>query len=72
MKLHLLLILPVAITALVGCTTIQTESRTSAKIKQGVPGGEVVQTTQIRATVTGIDTAQRKITLSVPPRSLPC
>ena len=66
MKFHPLLILPIAITALVGCTTIKTESSTSAKINHGVPGGEVVQTTKIRATVTGIDTANRKITLVTP------
>jgi len=66
MKFHQLLILPVAITALVSCTTLKTESTTSAKIKQGVPGGEVVQTTTIRATVTGLDAAKRKITLVDP------
>ncbi|MEN9974980.1 MAG: hypothetical protein RLZZ282_986 [Verrucomicrobiota bacterium] len=66
MKFHQLLILPVALTALVSCTTIKTESTSSAKIKQGVPGGEVVQTTKIRATVTGIDAAKRKITLVTP------
>ena len=66
MKFHQLLILPVAITALVACTTLKTESTTAAKIKQGVPGGTLVQTTKIQATVTGIDAAKRKLTLVTP------
>ena len=65
-KLPQLLIFPVALTAVVACTSLQTETETSAKIKQGVPGGEVVQTTQIRATVTAIDSAKRKVTLVTP------
>lgn len=63
MKFHHLLILPVVLTGLVACTSIKTDSDTTATIKQGVPGGEVVTTTKVRATVTGIDAAKRKITL---------
>jgi len=66
MKFHQLLVLPVIVTSFVACTSIKTETTTSAKIKQGVPGGEVVQTTKIRASVTGIDAAKRKITLVTP------
>ena len=35
-------------------------------MKQGVPGGAVVQTYQTTATVTGIDAANRKVTLVKP------
>lgn len=66
MKIHTLLILPITLTALVSCTTIQVESNTSARIKHGIPGGEVVQTTRITATVTSIDAAKRKVTLVTP------
>lgn len=66
MKLHQLLILPVALTAFVACTPIKVESDTSTHIKQGVPGGTIVQTNKISATVTGIDAAHRKLTLVTP------
>ena len=66
MKFHQLLILPVAVTAFVACTSIKTESDTSTHIKQGVPGGTVVQTDKISATVTGIDTPNRKLSLVTP------
>ncbi len=66
MKFHHLLILPIVVTGFVACTAIHTESTTSTKIQQGVPGGEVVQTTKVRATVTGIDAAKRKLTLVTP------
>jgi len=57
------LILPAAILALASCTTIKPETDTQIKTKPGVPGGEVVQTSTINATVTGIDSAKRKVTL---------
>ncbi len=63
MKLTYLLLLSAAIMAAVSCTTITAETDTQTKIKQGVPGGEVVQTTRINATVTAIDTARRKVSL---------
>lgn len=59
----LLLVLPVAIMAAVSCTTLSTETDTRTHIKQGVPGGEFVQTTRLDATVTAIDTARRKVSL---------
>jgi hypothetical protein len=63
MKIPQLLILPVVLMATVSCTTITAETDTQAKIKQGVPGGEVVKTSRINATVTAIDTARRKVSL---------
>lgn len=63
MKLSYLLILPIAIMAAVSCTTITGETNTAVKAKPGVPGGEVVQTTTVNATVTGVDTTKRKVTL---------
>jgi len=66
MKFAQLLILPAVATSFVACTSIKTETTTSAQIKQGVPGGKVVQTTTVRATVSGIDAAKRKLTLVTP------
>jgi len=62
-SLRLILLLPVAIIAAVSCTTITTETDTQTNIKQGVPGGEFVETTRLDATVTTIDTAKRKVSL---------
>lgn len=62
----MLLLLPVAIMAAVSCTTITTETDTRTNIKQGVPGGEFVETTRLDATVTAIDTAKRKVSLITP------
>jgi len=56
-------LLPFATLAAISCTSITPETRTAASVKQGVPGGEVVQTHKITATVTGIDNAKRKVTL---------
>lgn len=58
-----LLILTVAAMAAVACTTITPETNTTATVKHGVPGGTVVQTSKIHATVTGIDAANRHLTL---------
>lgn len=52
--------------AAASCNSITGESTTVAKTQQGVPGGEVVETTKVTATVTGIDSAKRKITLVTP------
>jgi hypothetical protein len=56
-------ILAVASMAAASCTSIKPETDTQTKIQQGVPGGTVVQTSRIEATVTAIDTAKRKVTL---------
>jgi Cu/Ag efflux protein CusF len=66
MKIKSLLLLPAILATFVSCTTIQAETDTQTKIKEGVPGGEVVQTTRITATVTAIDAAKRKITFVTP------
>lgn len=66
MKITKLLILPVALMAAVSCTTITPQTNTTTKFKQGVPGGEVVKTSKITATVTGIDSAKRKVTFVTP------
>jgi len=49
--------------AVMSCTTITPQTSTSSSIKHGVPGGEVVQTQKVNATVTGIDSAKREVTL---------
>ena len=56
-------LLPLASVAIISCSTITPETNIAAKIKPGMPGGEVVQTSTITAKVTGIDTAKRKVTL---------
>lgn len=66
MKIPQLLVLSVAVMAAVSCTTIKPETNTSSKIKQGVPGGEVVQTSKITATVTGVDAGRRRVMLVTP------
>ena len=45
------------------CTTVTAERTTTVDAKPGVPGGKVIQTTEINATVTAIDTTKRKVTL---------
>lgn len=45
------------------CTTLTTEQSTTVDAKPGVPGGKVSQTTQLKATVTALDAAKRKVTL---------
>lgn len=49
--------------AIPACNTLTTDTGTSARIEQGIPGGEFVRTTRLDATVTGIDPATRKVTL---------
>ncbi len=63
MKATCLTLLTVAIMAAPSCTSIRPDTDTQTKIRQGVPGGTVVQTSRIDATVTAIDTAKRKVTL---------
>ena len=65
MKFHHLLILPIVM-AMAACTSTPSESNITTTTRHGVPGGEVVRTTQVRATVTAIDVAKRKLTLVTP------
>ena len=58
---------PAAVLALTSCSsTPKTEPTTTAVYQQGVPGGIVVETYKNSATVTGIDAANRKVTLVTP------
>ncbi len=68
MKTHnpLLILLPIAAAGLTSCTSVKTETNTAVKAEYGVPGGQVVQTSQVTATVTAIDSAKRKLTLVTP------
>lgn len=52
--------------AAVSCTTITGETNSYSIVQKGVPGGEIVETSTIRASVTGIDAAKRKITFVTP------
>jgi Cu/Ag efflux protein CusF len=47
-------------------STPTVETTTAASTQQGVPGGVVVETHKMTATVTGIDAANRKVTLVTP------
>jgi len=58
---------PAAVLALTSCSsTPKIEPTTTAVYQQGVPGGIVVETYRNSATVTAIDTANRKVTLVTP------
>lgn len=48
------------------CTTLDEEVRTDVTLAEGVPGGKVVETSTVRATVTGIDAAKRGVTFVTP------
>jgi hypothetical protein len=60
-------LLPAAVLALTSCSsTPKGETTTATAYQQGVPGGVVVKTSKMTATVTGIDAAERKVTLVTP------
>ncbi len=60
-------LLPAALLALTSCSsTPKIEPTTTAVYQQGVPGGIIVETYKNTATVTAIDTANRKVTLVTP------
>lgn len=55
--------------ALIGCLTQRTitgETNAYSIVQEGVPGGEIIETSTIRATVTSIDAEKRKITFVTP------
>jgi translation elongation factor P/translation initiation factor 5A len=53
--------------ALTSCSSTPTgEGTTGVAYQEGVPGGVVVETHKMTATVTGIDAANRKVTLVTP------
>src|ERR1039458_5654646 len=65
-KLPVLALLPAALLALTSCSsTPQGEGSTMAAAQRGVPGGVIVQTYKVTATVTAVDAASRKVTLAM-------
>ena len=63
-KLPVLALLPAALLALTSCSsTPQGEGSTMVAAQSGVPGGVIVQTYKVTATVTAVDAASRKVTL---------
>jgi hypothetical protein len=62
-----LALLSAAMLAFTSCSSTPTgETSAGAAYQEGVPGGVVVQTHKMTATVTGIDAANRKVTLVTP------
>jgi hypothetical protein len=67
MNLTTLALLPAAWLTFTSCSsTPQGESTSVAAYQEGVPGGVIVQTFKMSATVTGIDQALRRVTLVTP------
>ena len=70
LNLTTLALFPAALLTFTSCSstsstpTVETTSATS--VQKGVPGGVVVETHKMTATVTGIDAASRKVTLVTP------
>ncbi|WP_265594059.1 hypothetical protein [Haloferula sp. BvORR071] len=63
MKVARMILCCAVIAATPACTTLTTDTATTAKVEQGVPGGEYVQTTRLDATVTAIDYSKRQVGL---------
>jgi hypothetical protein len=62
-----LTLLSAAVLAFTSCSSTPTgEGAAGAAYQEGVPGGVVVETYKMTATVTGIDAANRKVTLVTP------
>jgi hypothetical protein len=65
-----LALFPAALLTLTSCSSTSPtpagETTSAASFQQGVPGGVVVATHKMTATVTGIDAANRKVTLVTP------
>ena len=62
-----LTLLSAAVLAFTSCSSTPTgEGAAGAAYQEGVPGGVVVETHKMTATVTGIDAANRKVTLVTP------
>ena len=66
MKPSQLVVLSCIALAAVSCKTITGETNSYAIVQEGVPGGEVINTSTIRATVTGIDPDKRRIMFVTP------
>ena len=64
LKFATIAIMPAAMLALTSCSsTPQGEGSTMVAAQKGVPGGVIVQTYKVTATVTAVDAASRKVTL---------
>lgn len=68
MKSNSLLLAPAILLAataalITSCSTVTVDTTTAVQAEPGVPGGRVLHTEQINATVTAIDAAQRRVTL---------
>ena len=61
-------LLPAALVILASCESDKptVEKTTTTSVQQGVPGGIVVDTYKMSATVTGIDSTKREVTLVTP------
>ena len=70
LNLTTLALLPAALLTFTSCSSTSSpptvETTSAASFQQGVPGGVVVETHKMTATVTGIDAADRKVTLVTP------
>ena len=67
LKWSLITLTPAAMLAFTSCSSTPTgEGTTGVAYQEGVPGGVVVETHKMTATVTGIDAANRKVTLVTP------
>jgi hypothetical protein len=70
MHLTTLALFPAALLTFTSCSSTSSgptvETTSAASFQQGVPGGIVVETHKMTSTVTGIDAANRKVTLVSP------
>ena len=65
-KFATIAIMPAAMLALTSCSsTPQGEGTTMVAAQKGVPGGVIVDTYKVTATVTAVDAASRKVTLTM-------
>jgi translation elongation factor P/translation initiation factor 5A len=65
-KFATIVVMPAAMLALTSCSsTPQGEGTTMVAAQKGVPGGVIVDTYKVTATVTAVDAASRKVTLAM-------
>ena len=67
LTLAALALTPVAVLTLASCSsTPEGQGATTVAVEQGVPGGTIVETYKVTATVTAVDAASRKVTIVTP------
>ena len=67
LNLAILALMPAALISLTSCSsTPEEQGETMVAAQKGVPGGTIVNTYQVTATVTGIDAPNRKVTFVTP------